>query len=106
MQSEEIKNKVFTRTMVHQQDSLNEKWDSSSAAQDCLECPGIVNWIQTKCYQVSNNVTGINSEEHWKTGKTNEKRNILSVDGENFVKETAWISLRFKLVEKEKNTFT
>ena len=33
----ETKKKVITRTIEHQQNSFNEKWESSGATEHCLE---------------------------------------------------------------------
>ena len=42
------KKKVITRTIEHQQDSFNRKWESSGATEHCLECHGQFNWIKPK----------------------------------------------------------
>ena len=44
----ETKRKVITRTIEHQQDSFNGKWESSGATGHCLECHGQFNWINLK----------------------------------------------------------
>ena len=44
----ETKKKVITRTIEHQQDSFNGKWESSGATEHCLECHGQFNWINLK----------------------------------------------------------
>ena len=44
----ETKKKVITRTIEHQQDSFNGKWESSGATEHCLECHGQFNWIKPK----------------------------------------------------------
>ena len=36
----ETKKKVITRTIEHQQDSFNRKWENSGATESCLECHG------------------------------------------------------------------
>ena len=44
----ETKKKVITRTIEHQQDSFNGKWESSGATEHSLECHGQFNWINPK----------------------------------------------------------
>ena len=44
----ETKKKVIPRTIEHQQDSSNGKWESSGATEHCLECHGQFNWIKPK----------------------------------------------------------
>ena len=38
----ETKKKVITRTIEHQQDSFNGKWESSGATEHCLECHSLL----------------------------------------------------------------
>ena len=45
---DETKKKVIIRATEHQQDSFNEKWESSGATEHCLECHGQFNWINPK----------------------------------------------------------
>ena len=45
---DETKKKVITRTIEHEQDSFNGKWESSGAIEHCLECHGQFNWINPK----------------------------------------------------------
>ena len=44
----ETEKKVITRTIEHQQDSFNRKWESLGATEHCLECHGQFNWINPK----------------------------------------------------------
>ena len=44
------KKKANTRTIEHQQDSFNGKWESSGATEHCLECHGQFNWINPKTF--------------------------------------------------------
>ena len=44
----ETKKKVITRTIEHQQDSFNGKWEGSGATEHCLECHGQFSWINPK----------------------------------------------------------
>ena len=44
----DTKNKVITKTIEHQQDSFNGKWESSGATGHCLECHRQFNWIKPK----------------------------------------------------------
>ena len=48
----ETKKKVITRTIEHQQDSFNGKWESSGATEHCLECHGQFNWINPKTLSI------------------------------------------------------
>ena len=45
---DETKRKVITRTVEHEQDSFNGKWESSGAIEHYLECYGQFNWINSK----------------------------------------------------------
>ena len=44
----EIKKKVMIRTIEHQQDSIEGKWEKSGVTEHCLKCHGQCNWLQSK----------------------------------------------------------
>ena len=44
----ETKEKIFTVTIEHQQDTFKGKWDNSRAAEHTLTCHGQFNWIHLK----------------------------------------------------------
>ena len=44
----ETKKEVINRTIEHQQDSFNRKWESPDATEHCLESHGQFNWINSK----------------------------------------------------------
>ena len=46
------KRKVITRTIEHQQDSFNEKWESSGETEYFLESHGQFNWINPKTLSI------------------------------------------------------
>ena len=45
---DETKRKVITRTIDHQQDSFNGKWESSCTTEHYLECRGQLHWMNPK----------------------------------------------------------
>ena len=104
----ETKMKVITRTIEHQQDSFNRKWESSGATEHCLECHGQFNWIKPKT---------LSTEQHYhrwkiresleiKKAKVNKRRKVVNCDEGNLFKTNTWTPLCGKLTEKETNTKT
>ena len=97
----ETKRKVITRTIGHQQDSLNEKWESSGETEYCLECHGQFDWINPKTLSI---------EKQYHRRKIREwleiKSIVLNHDEGNVVKTNTWTPLFVKLTQKETNTKT
>ena len=67
----ETKKKFITRTIEHQQDSFNGKWESSDATEHCLESHGQLNWINPKT---------LSTEQQYHRRKTRES---LEIKGKN-----------------------
>ena len=84
----ETKKKVITRTIKHQKDSFNGKWESSSATEHCLECHGQINWINPKTLSTKQKYHRQKIEESLeiKKAKANKKRKVLNRDEGNLVK--------------------
>ena len=104
----ETKKKVITRTIEHQQDSFNGKWESSGATEHCLECHGQFNWINTKTLSTEQQYHRRKIRESFeiKKAKTNKRRKILNRDEGDLVKTNMWTPLFAKLTEEETNTKT
>ena len=104
----ETKKKVITRTIEHQQDSFNGKWESSDATEHCLECHGQFNWINPKTLPTEQQYHRRKTREllEIKKAKTNKRRKILNRDEGHLVKTNTWTPLFAKLTEKETNTKT
>ena len=106
----ETKKKVITRTIEHQQDSFNGKWESSGVTEYCLECHGQFNWINPKTLSTEQQYhrRKIRESLEIKKTKTNQKKKSfeLSCDEGNLVKTNTWTLLFAKLTEKEINTKT
>ena len=104
----ETKKKVITRTIEHQQDRLNGKWESSGATEHCVECHGQLNWINSKTLSTEHQYhrRKIRESLEIKKAKTNKRRKVLNCDEGNLVKTNAWTPLFAKLTEKETNTKT
>ena len=104
----ETNKKVNTRTIEHQQDSFNGKWDNSGAIEHCLECPGQFNRINPKTLTNEQQYHRQKIRESFKIkmAKTNKRRKVSNRDEGNLVKTNTWTSLFAKLTEKETNTKT
>ena len=102
------KKKVITRTIKHQQDSVNGKWDSSGATEHCLECQGRFNWINPKTLSTEQQYHRRKLRESLEVtkAKTNKRRKVLNRDEGNLVKTNTWTPLFAKLTEKETNIKT
>ena len=100
--------KVITRTIEHQQDRFNGKWESSGATEHLLECHGQFNWINPKTLSTEqqNHRRKIVESLEVKKAKTNKRRKVLNRDEGNLVKTNTWTPLFAKLTEKETNTKT
>ena len=100
--------KVITRTIEHQQDSFNRKWESSGVTEHCLECHGQFNWINSKTFSTKQQYHRRNIREllEIKKAKTNKRRRFLNRDEGNFIKTNTWTPLFEKLTEKETNEKT
>ena len=74
------KKKVITRTIEHQQDSFNGKWESSGATEHCLECHGQFNWINPKTLSTEQQYhrRKIRESLEIKKAKTNKRRKVLN----------------------------
>ena len=70
----ETKKKVITRTIEHQQDSFNGKWESSGATEHCLECHGQFNWINPKTLSTEQQYHRRKIRESLEIKKTKKKR--------------------------------
>ena len=105
---DETKKKVITRTIEHQQDSFNRKWESSAATNQYLECHGRFNWINPKTLTIEQQYHRPNSRGPLKIkkAKTNKRRKVLNRNEENLVKTNTWTPCFAKLTEKETNTKT
>ena len=104
----ENKKKVITRTIEHQQDSFNGKWESSGATEHCLECHGQFNWINLKTLSTEQQYHRWKIWEplEIKKAKANKRRKVLNGNEGNLVKTNTWTSIFAKLTEKETNTRT
>ena len=104
----ETKQKVIPRTIEHQQDSLNEKWENSGATEHCLECHGQFNWISPKTLSTDQQYhkRKIRESLEIKKVKTNKRRKVSNGDEADLVKTNTWTPLFAKLTEKETNTKT
>ena len=105
----ETKKKVITRTIEHQQDSFNGRWESSGATDYCLECHGQFNWINPKTLSTEQQYHRRRIRESLeinKKAKTNKRRKVLNCDEGNLAKTNTWTPLFAKLTEKETNTKT
>ena len=102
------KKKFITRTIEHQQDSFNGKWESSDATEHCLECHGQFNWINPKTLPTEQQYHRRKTREllEIKKAKTNKRRKILNRDEGHLVKTNTWTPLFAKLTEEETNTKT
>ena len=104
----ETRKKVITRTIEHQRDSFNGKWESSCITEHCLECHGQFDWINPKILSTEQQYhrRKIRQSLEIKKAKRNKRRKVLNRDEENFVKTNTWIPLFAKLTEKETNANT
>ena len=104
----ETNKKVNTRTIEHQQDSFNGKWDNSGATEHCLECHGQFNRINPKTLTNEQQYHRQKIRESFKIkmAKTNKRSKVLNCDEGNLVKTNTWTSLFAKLTKKETNTKT
>ena len=103
----DTKNKVITKTIEHQQDSFNGKWESSCATGHCLECHRQFNWIKPKTLSTEQQYHRRKIRESLEIKKAkNEQRKVLNRDEGNLVKTNTWTPLFAKLTEKETNTKT
>ena len=104
----DTKNKVITKTIEHQQDSFNGKWESSCATGHYLECHRQFNWIKPKTLSTEQQYhrRKIRESLEIKKAKTNKRRKVLNRDEGNLVKTNTWTPLFAKLTEKETNTKT
>ena len=104
----ETKKKVITRTIEHQQDNFNGKWESSGATEHFLEYHGQFNWINPKTLSAEQQYhrRKIRESLEIKKAKTNKRRKVLNRDEGNLVKTNTWTPLFAKLTEKETNTKT
>ena len=104
----ETKKKVITRTIEHQQDSFNGKWESSGATGHCLECHGQFNWINLKTLSTEQQYHRWKIWEplEIKKAKANKRRKVLNGNEGNLVKTNTWTAIFAKLTEKETNTRT
>ena len=102
------KKKVITRTIEHQQDSFNGKWESSGATEHCLECHGQFNWINPKTLSTEQQYhrRKIREALEIKKTKTMKRRKVLNRDQGNLVNTYTWTPVFVKLTEKETNTKT
>ena len=78
--NDKTKKKVITRTIEHQQDSFNGKWESAGATQHCLECHGQFNWINPPklCQLKCSNTDEKKESLEIKKAKTNKRRKVLN----------------------------
>ena len=104
----ETKKKVITRTIEHQQDSFNRKWESWGATKHCLEFHGQFNWINRKTWSTEQQYhrRKIRVSLEIKKTKTNKRRKVLNRDEGNVLKTNTWTPLFAKLTKKETNTKT
>ena len=100
--------RVITRTIEHQQDSFNGKWESSGSTEYFLECHGQFNWINPKALSTEQQYhrQKISESLEIKKAKTSKRRKVLNRVEGNLVKTNAWTPLFAKLTEKETNTKT
>ena len=81
------KKKVITRTIEHQQDSFNGKWESSGATEHCLECHGQFNWMNPKTLSTGQQYHRRKIRESLEIKRAkNEQRKVLNRDEGNLVK--------------------
>ena len=77
----ETKKTILTRTIEHQQDSFNGKWDNSGATEPSVTCQGKFNWIHPKTIARENDYR--KRKIRWvleiKRAKYNEKIKVLNV---------------------------
>ena len=102
----ETKKKVITRTIEHQKDFFNGKWESSGTTEHCLECHGKFNWINPKTLSTEQQYhrRKIRESLEIKKVKMNKRRKVWNRDEGNLVKTNTWTPLFAKPSEKETNT--
>ena len=99
---------VITRTIEHQQENFNGKWEISGSTEHRLECHGQFNWINPKTSSTEQKYhrQKITESLEIRKRKTNKRRNVLDRDEGHLVKTSTWTLLFPKLTEKETNTKT
>ena len=104
----ETKKKTITRTIEHQEDGFNGKWECSGATEHSLECHGQFNWINSKTLSTEQRYhkRKIRKPLEFKKAKTSKRRKVLNRDEGNLVKANTWTPLFAKLTEKQTNTKT
>ena len=91
----ETEKKILTRTIEHQQDSFNGKWDNSGATEHTFTYHRQFNWIHPKTIARENNYRKrkLWEELEIKKAKYNKKIKVLNRDGSNLVKTNTWTLL-------------
>ena len=81
----QTKKRIITRTIEHQQDSFNGKWESSGTTEHCLECQGQFNWINPKTLSIEQQYHRRKLRESLgiRKAKTNKRRKYLNRDVRN-----------------------
>ena len=84
----ETKNKVMTRTIEHQQDSIKGKWENSGATEHCLKCHGLFSWLHPKTLSREARCQSIKIRESLeiKRSKCDSSRSNINRDDGNPVK--------------------
>ena len=88
----ETKKKILTRTIEHEQDSCNRKWDNSGATEHTLTCHQQFNWVHPKSIATKNDYRKREILEalEIKKAKYNERIKVLNRDEGNLVKTDTW----------------
>ena len=89
----ETKNKVITRTIEHQQDSIKTKWESSGATEHCLKCHGQLIHPKTLSREARYKSRTMRESLEIKRSKCDSSKSNINQDDDNFVKTNTWTPL-------------
>ena len=101
----ESKNKILTRSIEHQQNSMKGNWEKSGATEHCLKCHGQFNWLHYSTIKVEPKYYDRKIREALEINNAKcSSKNILNRDDGNIVKTNTWTPLFAKIIENETNT--
>ena len=101
----ETKKKVLTRTIEHQQDSMQGKWSSSGATEHSKSCHGHFNWLHPKTLKIENRYFPRKMREalEIKKAKYSTSKKVLNRDEGQNIKTTTWEPILKKIEENEQH---
>ena len=92
----ELKKKIISRSIEHQQESMKSNWPSSGATEHTKECHGHFDWLHPKTLFMKNRYYDRKVRESFEIDMAVVRYGqdkVLNRDNGNFVKTNAWKSL-------------